>query len=110
MQVEAALISSKYVDNIMVYADPFHNYCVALVVPARQVLEKWANEAGVNYSDYVELCDKTEAVAEIKRSFSEVSFLAFSPDALSLFNAKAVIIIFIFYLMFEREFPRFHVG
>ncbi|KAI6673466.1 hypothetical protein NL676_001372 [Syzygium grande] len=72
-KVEAALISSKYVDNIMVYADPFHNYCVALVVPARQVLEKWANEAGVNYSDYVELCDKTEAVAEIKRSFSEVA-------------------------------------
>lgn len=72
-KVEAALISSSYVDSIMVYADPFHNYCVALVVPARQVLEKWAKEAGVNYSDYVQLCNKTEALAEIKRSLSEVA-------------------------------------
>lgn len=85
MQVEAALIRSSYVDNIMVYADPFHNYCVALVVPAHQVLETWAKEAGINCSDYVELCNKTEAVAEIKRSLSEVGFLAFSRNAFIMF-------------------------
>ncbi|KAF8007411.1 hypothetical protein BT93_K1425 [Corymbia citriodora subsp. variegata] len=86
-KVEAALISSNYVDNIMVYADPFHNYCVALVVPVRQALEKWANEAGVNYSDYVELCDKNEAVTEIKRSLSEVA----KPAKLDKFEIPAKI-------------------
>ncbi|KAH7844274.1 hypothetical protein Vadar_026290 [Vaccinium darrowii] len=35
-KVEAALMTSNYIDNVMVYADPFHNYCVALVVPSHQ--------------------------------------------------------------------------
>lgn len=86
-KVEAALSSSHYVENIMVYADPFNNYCVALIVPARQALEKWANEAGVNYSDYVELCNKTEAVTEIKKSLSEVA----KPAKLDKFEIPAKI-------------------
>ncbi|KAL0285992.1 UNVERIFIED_CONTAM: Long chain acyl-CoA synthetase 8 [Sesamum calycinum] len=67
-RVEAALVSSKYVDNIMVYADPFHNFCVALVVPARQALEGWANESGIKYNDYPELCEKAEAKNEVQQS------------------------------------------
>ncbi|KAL0311130.1 UNVERIFIED_CONTAM: Long chain acyl-CoA synthetase 8 [Sesamum angustifolium] len=67
-KVEAALVSSKYVDNIMVYADPFHNFCVALVVPARQALEGWANESGIKYNDYPELCEKAEAKNEVQQS------------------------------------------
>ncbi|KAK4386314.1 Long chain acyl-CoA synthetase 8 [Sesamum angolense] len=67
-KVEAALVSSKYVDNIMVYADPFHNFCVALVVPARQTLEGWANESGIKYNDYPELCEKAEAKNEVQQS------------------------------------------
>lgn len=86
-KVEAAVSSSHYVENIMVYADPFNNYCVALIVPARQALEKWANEAGVNYSDYVELCNKTEAVTEIKKSLSEVA----KPAKLDKFEIPAKI-------------------
>nr|GMD19144.1 long chain acyl-CoA synthetase 9, chloroplastic [Ipomoea batatas] len=31
-KVEAVLVISPYVDSIMVHADPFHSYCVALVV------------------------------------------------------------------------------
>ncbi|CAI9102739.1 OLC1v1001058C1 [Oldenlandia corymbosa var. corymbosa] len=71
-KVEAALVSSSYVDNIMVYADPFHSYCVALVVPARQALEKWAQDAGVKYDNFNELCDKTEATSEVQKSLSKV--------------------------------------
>lgn len=67
-KVEAALVSSNYVDNIMVYADPFHNFCVALVVPAQQVLETWANESGINYKDFSELCEKAEAKNEVQQS------------------------------------------
>lgn len=65
-------MSSNYVDNIMVYADPLHNYCVALVVPSHQVLEKWAQEAGVKYKDFSELSNNAEAVTEVQQSLSKV--------------------------------------
>ncbi|CAI9294911.1 unnamed protein product [Lactuca saligna] len=71
-KVEAALASSKYVENVMLHADPFHSYCVALVVPAPQVLEQWAKSNGVSYSDYAELCAKKEAVSEVQQSLSKV--------------------------------------
>lgn len=58
----------------MLHADPFHSYCVALVVPPRQVLENWAKSAGVNYKDYPELCDKKEAVSEVQKSLAKVLF------------------------------------
>ncbi|XP_031274479.1 long chain acyl-CoA synthetase 8 [Pistacia vera] len=71
-KVEAALTSSNYVDNIMVYADPFHSYCVALVVPSHKVLERWAQEAGIKYQNISELCDKAEAINEVQQSLSKV--------------------------------------
>lgn len=75
LQVEAALSSSNYVDNIMVYADPFHNYCVALVVPSQKVLEKWAEENGVEHRAFSDLCNKVEAVNEVQQSLSKVCLL-----------------------------------
>ncbi|GAV68448.1 AMP-binding domain-containing protein [Cephalotus follicularis] len=71
-KVEAALMQSSYVDNIMVYADLFHSYCVALLVPSRQALERWAQEAGINYTNFSELCDKTETINEVQQSISKV--------------------------------------
>ncbi|KAG4191347.1 hypothetical protein ERO13_A07G087200v2 [Gossypium hirsutum] len=71
-KVEAALMSSKFVDNLMVHADPFHSYCVALIVPSRDVLEKWAVEAGIKYQDFPELCGKAETVSEVQKSLSKV--------------------------------------
>lgn len=67
-KVEAALASSSYVDNIMVYVDPFHSYCVALVVPSHQVIENWARSTGIEYKDYSDLCQKNEAVNEVQQS------------------------------------------
>ncbi|GAB2285169.1 Long chain acyl-CoA synthetase 8 [Dionaea muscipula] len=72
-KVEAALIASSYVENIMVHADPFHSYCVALVVPSYQVLEKWAQEAGVEYKKFSDLCNKVEAIKEVQASLSEAA-------------------------------------
>ncbi|XP_071725995.1 long chain acyl-CoA synthetase 8 [Rutidosis leptorrhynchoides] len=72
-KVEAALASSKYVENVMVHADPFHTYCVALVVPARQVLEQWAKDAGISYQDFAELCDKKETVSEVQQSLTKAA-------------------------------------
>ncbi|TKY47863.1 Long chain acyl-CoA synthetase 8 [Spatholobus suberectus] len=72
-KVEAALSSCDYVDNIMVYADPFHNYCVALVVASQQSLEKWAQQAGIDYKDFPDLCNKPETVTEVLQSISKVA-------------------------------------
>ncbi|XP_057796690.1 long chain acyl-CoA synthetase 8 [Salvia miltiorrhiza] len=72
-KVEAALSSSNFVENIMMHADPFHNFCVALVVPARQVLEGWANESGFKYSDFAELCEMPEAKKEVQQSLAKAA-------------------------------------
>lgn len=71
-KVEAALASSKYVESVMLHADPFHSYCVALVVPARKVLEQWAQSAGISYKDFADLCGKKETVSEVQQSLSKV--------------------------------------
>ncbi|KAL6846387.1 hypothetical protein ACP4OV_023835 [Aristida adscensionis] len=72
-KVESALSTSSYVDNIMVHADPFHNYCVALVVPAHQALEKWAQNSGINYKEFEELCQNDEAIKEVQQSLSKAA-------------------------------------
>ncbi|XP_047971621.1 long chain acyl-CoA synthetase 8 isoform X2 [Salvia hispanica] len=72
-KVEAALSSSNFVENIMVYADPFHNFCVALVIPARHVLEGWADKSGFKYSDFAELCEMPEAMKEVQQSLAKAA-------------------------------------
>ncbi|CAL9131800.1 unnamed protein product [Musa acuminata var. zebrina] len=72
-KVEAALIVSPYVDNIMVHADPFHSFCVALVVAAQHALEEWASKEGINYSDFSDLCQKEETVKEVHESLFKVA-------------------------------------
>nr|CAB3463186.1 unnamed protein product [Digitaria exilis] len=72
-KVEAALIVSPYVENIMVHADPFHNYCVALVVVAHNELESWASQQGIKYSDFSDLCQKQEAVKEVLGSLAKAA-------------------------------------
>ncbi|WOL20280.1 long chain acyl-CoA synthetase 8 [Canna indica] len=39
-KVEAALAASNYIDNIMVYVDPFHSYCVAFSSGCGELGEK----------------------------------------------------------------------
>ncbi|XP_020228499.1 long chain acyl-CoA synthetase 9, chloroplastic [Cajanus cajan] len=67
-KVEAALLASPFLDNIMVHADPFHNFCVALVAVSRPALEQWASEQGIAYSNISELCRKEEAMKEVNAS------------------------------------------
>lgn len=75
-KVESSLMSCNYVDNIMVYADPFHNFCVALVVPSHSALEKWAQDSGIEYKSFSELCDKAEAIKEVQSSLSKAGKVA----------------------------------
>lgn len=67
-KVEAALMSCNYVDNIMVHADPFHSYCVALIVPSRQAIETWARGAGIEYTDFSDICQNNETIREVQQS------------------------------------------
>lgn len=69
------MIVSPYVENIMVHADPFHNYCVALVVAAHNELENWASQQGIKYIDFSDLCQKQEAVKEVLGSIAKVCVL-----------------------------------
>jgi len=55
----------------MVHADPFHNFCVALVVAAHNELESWASQQGIKYSDFSDLCQKEEAVKEVLGSLAK---------------------------------------
>lgn len=64
-KVEAVLVVSPYVDNIMVHADPFHNYTVALIVASQSALENWANKEGNQFEDFPDLCQKKETVKEV---------------------------------------------
>ncbi|TKY74274.1 Long chain acyl-CoA synthetase 9 [Spatholobus suberectus] len=67
-KVEAALFASPFVDNIMLHADPFRSYCVALVAVSHPVLEQWASKQGIAYSDLSELCMKEETVKKVHAS------------------------------------------
>ncbi|GAV71977.1 AMP-binding domain-containing protein [Cephalotus follicularis] len=67
-KVESALGVSPYVDNIMLHADPFHSYCVALVVASQHSLECWASKQGITFSDFADLCNKEETVKEVQAS------------------------------------------
>ncbi|XP_068659474.1 long chain acyl-CoA synthetase 9, chloroplastic-like [Aristolochia californica] len=67
-KVEAALVVSPYIDNIMLHANPFHSFCVALVVPSTQTVENWAKSKGIKVNDFSDLCRKEETVKEVHQS------------------------------------------
>lgn len=70
--MEAALSISPYVENIMVHADPFYSFCVALVVASQQTLENWASKQGIDSTNFEELCAKEQTVKEVYASLVKV--------------------------------------
>lgn len=56
----------------MLHADPFHSFCVALVVASQHAVEEWASKQGINASDFAELCTKEEVVKEVQASLIKV--------------------------------------
>lgn len=69
---------SPYVDSIMLHADPFHSYCVALVVASPRALEDWALKRGIAFSDFADLCEKEETIKEVHASLVKVKISRFS--------------------------------
>lgn len=72
-QVEAALSVCSFIDNIMVHADPFHNFCVALVVASQPTLEDWAKGKGITFNDFADLCQKPETRKCVQEAITTVS-------------------------------------
>ncbi|KAG2701112.1 hypothetical protein I3843_06G029000 [Carya illinoinensis] len=70
-KVEAALLVSPYVDNIMLHADPFHSYCVALLVASQHTVEDWASKQGIPFTDFADLCEKAETKKELLASIQK---------------------------------------
>lgn len=70
-KVEAVLQVSPYIDNIMLHADPFHSYCVALVVPSQHTVEDWASKQGIPFTDFADLCKKEETKKEVLASIQK---------------------------------------
>lgn len=64
-KVEAVLSVSPYVDNIMLHANSFHSYCVALVVASQASVESWALQKGIKFDDFTSLCQMEETVKEV---------------------------------------------
>ena len=66
-QVEAQLKTDSLIDNICVYADAKKTHTVALVVPLKDPLEKFAEKISPGYSnmDYVQICSD-EKLREVR--------------------------------------------
>ena len=56
----------------MVHADPFHSYCVALVVTSQPAIEEWAQKEGIEFNDFASLCNKDETQKEVLKSLQKV--------------------------------------
>lgn len=52
----------------MLHADPFHGYCVALVVVSPSSMEQWASLQRISYDDLSELCQKEATLKEVHGS------------------------------------------
>ncbi|MCK5520227.1 MAG: AMP-binding protein, partial [Candidatus Marinimicrobia bacterium] len=57
--IENKLIASRYIDQIVVIGDR-RNFLIAVVVPAIEVVEKWAKDQGLQYKDITDLTKKPE--------------------------------------------------
>eukprot|EP00271_Cylindrocystis_brebissonii_P003468 TRINITY_DN1444_c1_g5_i1.p1 TRINITY_DN1444_c1_g5~~TRINITY_DN1444_c1_g5_i1.p1 ORF type:complete len:739 (+),score=146.38 TRINITY_DN1444_c1_g5_i1:183-2399(+) len=71
-KVEAALQMDHLVDSIMLHADPFKSYAVALIVPNKAAMTSLAASKGVDDSgDFAALCDNPTIVAEVMKSLAK---------------------------------------
>jgi len=64
-RVEAQLKTHPLIENICVYGDPYKSFTVAVVVPARNSLEKLGKDLGKTNLNHQELCQDKEIVKAV---------------------------------------------
>ncbi|KAI3968319.1 hypothetical protein MKX01_038276 [Papaver californicum] len=74
-KVEAAMASCNYVDNIMVHADPFHSFCVALIVPSQHALRVGHMELELSTTIYQICARKRKQSVKSNNLFSRLQRL-----------------------------------
>ncbi|KNC77475.1 hypothetical protein SARC_10065 [Sphaeroforma arctica JP610] len=70
-KVESMLKAANYIDNMCVYADPFHSYCIAIVTVLSPAVSEWAQKNGCAGSSFEETCKDLKVVAEVLRSLQD---------------------------------------
>eukprot|EP01134_Creolimax_fragrantissima_P002081 CFRG2081T1 len=63
-KVESMLKAANYIDNLMVYADPFHSFCVAVVTVLPPSVRNWAEKNNIN-KEWNELVKDPKVIAEV---------------------------------------------
>jgi len=70
-KIENVLTFSPWVTQIFVYGDSYQTYLVAILVPNREVVMRWAEEKGLTES-YEELCKNKELNETIVKDFAKL--------------------------------------
>ncbi|KNC84329.1 hypothetical protein SARC_03453 [Sphaeroforma arctica JP610] len=69
-KVESMLKAANYIDNMMVYADPFHSYCVAIVTVLAPAVAAFAEKNGIQ-KEWADLVKDPKIVAEVLASLQK---------------------------------------
>lgn len=67
--IENLMLESKYIEQVVIVGDR-RKYPIALIVPAQDELENWAQEKSIIYSNYYTLLGNTEVYALFERELS----------------------------------------
>ena len=94
-QIEAKLVVDKYIDQIVIIADRY-KYVSALIVPAYDRLEQYAQKHGISYANREELChndsvkemimERIETLQQGLASFEQVKRITLLPHPFSMEN------------------------
>ena len=67
--IESKLVVDRYIDEISIIADT-HKFVSALVIPEYHLLEEWAKENNIAFTDRADLCSNEKAVSMIMERIS----------------------------------------
>jgi long-chain acyl-CoA synthetase len=70
--IENQMVTCKYIEQAMVIGDG-RKFCTAVIVPAFEVLEKWAKENNVSYTGRKELSQLTEVKEMVQKDVESVN-------------------------------------
>jgi long-subunit acyl-CoA synthetase (AMP-forming) len=79
MKLKQMMIVSPYMENIMINTNPFHNFCVALVVAAQIELQSWASQQGIK-TTISQICARSKRLLK-KCSLAKVCVF-YSPSSI----------------------------
>lgn len=68
--IENLMLESKFIEQVVIVGDR-RKYPIALIVPAREELENWAQEHSIIYSNYYTLLGNTEVFALFESELEE---------------------------------------